>query len=385
MTTVDSVALRARTAVAVVFVANGLAFSSIFARTPALREAFGLSPGGLGLLLLCISAGAVGGLPLSGAVVHRVGAARAVLAGTVAAGLGTVGLVTALAGGGLGVAAAALVLVGIGAGVWDVSMNVEGAAVERALDRAFMPRLHAGFSIGAVAGAALAAACAGLGVPYAAQLAATAVLATGAVLVAVRAFLPATDGRGTRHGRLRDTWREPRTLLLGLLVLSFAFGEGSAYDWLAVALVDGHGAGQAAGAVGYGLFVAAMTGVRLIGGRLLDRWGRVAGLRLSAVVAVTGLLAVVLGDGPGWALGGAVAWGAGIALGFPVGMSAAADDPARAAVRVSVVSSIAYTAFLAGPPLIGALADRVGVLRALLVVLAALVVALLTAGAAHRR
>jgi cyanate permease len=83
------------------------------------------------------------------------------------------------------------------------------------------------------------------------------------------------------------------------------------------------------------------------------------------------------------ALAGAVLWGIGAALGFPVGMSAASDEPERAAARVSVVSSIGYTAFLAGPPLIGFLAGATGYLRALLVVLVLMVVSMLAVGAAR--
>jgi cyanate permease len=92
---------------------------------------------------------------------------------------------------------------------------------------------------------------------------------------------------------------------------------------------------------------------------------------------------VIVGGSVPVALAGALLWGIGASLGFPVGMSAAADDPTRAAVRVSVVSSIGYTAFLAGPPLIGLLAEDVGILRALFVVLGALVLGLLAAGAAR--
>ncbi|MGQ0577139.1 MAG: MFS transporter [Pseudonocardia sp.] len=374
---------RARAAVAVVFVANGVAFASIFARTPALRDTFALSPAQLGLLLLCLSGGAVVGLPLSGVVVHRVGPARAV---AVAAGVSCTGmavLAAALLTGGVAAAGAALVLVGLGTGIWDVAMNVEGAAVERHLARSFMPRLHAGFSVGAVGGAGVAAACAALRVPFAAQLLGVAVGVAVVVLVAVRSFLPAAPEPPGREGGVLAAWREPRTVLLGLLVLAFAFTEGSAYDWIAVALVDGHGAAEAVGAAGYGVFVTAMTVVRLVGGALLARFGRVPVLRVSAAVAVAGLLVVVFGPGTGAALAGAALWGAGAALGFPVGMSAASDDPGRAAPRVSVVSSIGYTAFLAGPPLIGLLAERDGVLRGLLVVLAALLVAVLAAGAAR--
>ena len=158
---------------------------------------------------------------------------------------------------------------------------------------------------------------------------------------------------------LRAAWREPRTLLVGLLVLCFAFTEGTANDWLAVALVDGHGTSEAVGALGFACFVVAMTASRTVGGPLLERYGRPVVLRATAAVALVGLLLVVLARPLPLVLAGALLWGAGAALGFPVGMCAAADDPHGAAVRVSVVSSVGYTAFLAGPPLVGLLAEPV--------------------------
>jgi fucose permease len=247
-----------------------------------------------------------------------------------------------------------------------------------------MPRLHAGFSLGTVAGALLGAGAAALGFPLPAQLVLTAVLALAAVAVATRSFLPAEPAAEDAHrggSGVGRAWREPRTLLVGVLTLAFAFTEGSANDWLAVALVDGHGIAESTAAVGFAVFVAAMTAFRMVGGALLDRFGRVAVLRAGGVTALLGLLLFVTAPGLPFALTGAVLWGAGAALGFPVGMSAAADDPARAAARVSVVSSIAYTAFLAGPPLIGFVAEVTGVLQALLVVLVVLAVGLLAAGA----
>jgi fucose permease len=375
---------RARTAVAIAFVAAGLAFSSFIARTPALRDALGLSTAQLGLLLLCMSGGAVAGLPLSGPIVHRLGPARAVLGGalsmTLGLGLLAVGMSTAI----VPLAAIGLVFAGLGTGVWDVAMNVEGAEVERRLGRSLMPRLHAGFSLGTVAGAAIAAASAAVGISLPVQLIGVVVLLPIVVTAAVRRFLPAqvaTPDKAASGSGVLAAWREPRTLVVGLLVLAFAFTEGSANDWIAVAMVDGYGAGETLGAVAFGFFVAAMTLGRMVGGAALERYGRVPVLRATAVIALAGLLLFLLGGSTPVALGGALLWGVGASLGFPVGMSAAADDPARAAARVSVVSSIGYTAFIAGPPLIGLLAENAGILRGLFVVLGALLLGLLAAGA----
>jgi MFS family permease len=180
-----------------------------------------------------------------------------------------------------------------------------------------------------------------------------------------------------------DGWGNSRTLLIGLMVLAFAFTEGAANDWMAVAVVDGFGSSEAVGAIGFGCFVVAMTTARLFGGSALDRWGRVPVLRVSALVAAAGLLLVITAPILVLVMAGALLWGAGTALGFPTGISAGADDVPRAAIHVSVVSSIGYTAFLAGPPLVGFMGDAFGIRHALYVVLAALVLALVTSGRAR--
>jgi fucose permease len=381
---VDQALLRARNAVVVTFATSGIAFASFASRTPAVREALGLTTAQLGLLLLCMSAGSVAGLPLSGPIVHRFGTAVGVLGGAITLGIGLGLTALGLGGGAVAPAAGGLVLVGLGIGVWDVSMNVEGADVERRLGRSLMPRLHAAFSLGTVAGAGVGTATAAAAIPIAAQVGAIAVLSPLLMIWSTRRFLAraaATPEQEAKGSGVLAAWREPRTLLVGLLVLAFAFTEGSANDWIAVALVDGHGSSETIGAVAFGLFVAAMTAGRLAGGTLLERFGRVGVLRATAVCALVGLLLVLVGGSTAVALVGALFWGVGASLGFPVGMSAAADDPARAAVRVSVVSSIGYTAFLAGPPLIGLLAEHDGILAALFVVVGALVLGLLASGA----
>jgi MFS family permease len=156
-----------------------------------------------------------------------------------------------------------------------------------------------------------------------------------------------------------------------------------ANDWLAVGLVDGYDVPAWLGASGFALFVAAMTTGRVTGTVLLDRFGRLRVLWGSMVLAGAGVLLVVYGGMLALVAVGVVLWGVGASLGFPVGMSAAADDPVHAAARVSVVSTVGYAAFLAGPPLLGFLGDHVGVLHALLVVAVLLVPATLTVPAAR--
>ena len=380
---------RARTAVATAFVVNGLVFASVIARTPSLRDTLGLSPAQLGLLLLCVSTGAIAGLPLSGPIVQRFGPGRAVLGGSFSVALGLAGLGVGLVAASVAIVAPSLVLVGLGMGVWDVAMNVQGADVERHLDRALMPRLHGMFSIGSVVGAGVGALSAAVGVPLAVQVLVMAVVAPVSMAWAVRRFLPRheaePDEERPPRARALTAWREPRTLVVGLMVLGFAFTEGSANDWMAVVMVDGYGTSETIGAIGFGVFVTAMTIARFAGSAALARFGRVATLRGTAALGLAGLLLVLLGGSVPVAMVGALLWGMGAALGFPVGMSAAADDESHAAVRVSVVSSIGYTAFLAGPPLIGLLAQDSGILRGLFVVVGALTLGLVAAGAARPR
>ncbi|MDV3223489.1 MFS transporter, partial [Intrasporangium sp.] len=380
----------ARNAVFTAFGINGAAFAAFASRVPDIKHELGLTAGELGLTLFSLSVGAVIGLPLSGWFVHRFGAARTTLGAAVVQGLGLVlvGLgVTTLTS--RGIAMAGLVLVGMGSGVFDVAMNLEGASVERLLRRSIMPHFHAAFSGGTVVSALVGAGLSYLHVPVLAHLAGTAALLLAITPWFLRAFLPRAaeddphgDGphgdepqAGRGKAGIAAAWREPRTLLIGVVVCAAAFTEGTANDWIGVALSDGYDLPRWAGVLGFAVFLTAMTTGRILGTRLLDRRGRVPVLRVLLVAAVVGSVLVVFG-GPVLAFIGAAVWGLGASLGFPVGMSAAADEPRRAPARMSVVSTIGYTAFLGGPPLLGFLGDHVGVLRSLLVVGAMAAVAL---------
>jgi MFS family permease len=211
-----------------------------------------------------------------------------------------------------------------------------------------------------------------------------AVLIAVAIPLSTRSFLPArveADHDQREKSRPLNAWTEPRTLLIGLFVLTMAFAEGTANDWIGVAAIDGYGATAALGSLAYGIFVASMTIGRWFGMHILDRFGRVPVLRTSVAIALAGVLIVVYGPNLATAMAGTVLWGLGTALGFPAGMSAAADEPRYAPGRVSVVATIGYVAFLAGPPLVGFLGNTAGVLRALTVTAGMLGIGLLLVGA----
>ena len=238
----DPVGDRAARAVFVAFFGSGVAFASWASRIPQVRDALGLEPGALGLVLLALAVGSVIALPVAGVVVTRLGPARTILAMSV---LLAVGLATVAIGHSHGVppVVAGLFLMGFGNGTWDVAMNVAGAEVEQRQGRSIMSRFHAGFSLGTVAGALLGSALVALHVGVDPPLTAVAVVIAVAVPISCAASCPwpheaRRGAAGARHPL--KAWTEPRTLLIGLFVLTMAFTEGTGNDWLGVAVIDGY-------------------------------------------------------------------------------------------------------------------------------------------------
>jgi fucose permease len=381
-----------RNALFVVFLINGLGFSTWLARVPAIRDGLGLTTAEVAALLFTGALGAVSGLAFSSHIIAWVGQRNTIVF------FGLLGL-TGLMGIGWGSTAfssytltlVAIIAAGAGNGIADVAMNVEGASVERALSRNVMPWFHAFWSLGTVTGAGLAALASFVGIGLAAHASAIGLILT-ALLLLVSRFLSDDSESGVAEENSQTTlrerlavWKEPRTIAIGLIALGMAFAEGSANDWLALAMVDGRDVSNATGALWFGLFTAGMMTGRIGGVWVLDRFGRVPVLQGSAVLAVGGLAMVILIPQLGLSAVGTILWGIGSSLGFPVAMSAAADNPRGSAARVSAVATLAYGAFLIGPPLIGGIGSQVGLLVALWAVVVMVVVSLLASPAATPR
>ena len=379
-----------RNALFVVFMINGLGFSTWLARVPAIRDGLDISTAEVAALLFTGALGAVSGLVFSSHIIAWIGQRNTILF------FGLLGLV-GLAGIGIGsswvssyaLTVIAIICAGAGNGIADVAMNVEGAAVEKAVSRNIMPWFHAFWSLGTVTGAGLSALMSFLVVGIAPHTIAMALVMAPVLWIVSRVV---TDDRGsvseggvsqksTLADRLR-VWKEPRTLAIGIIALGMAFAEGSANDWLALAIVDGRDQTNAVGALWFGFFTLGMMTGRIGGVYLLDKFGRVPVLQWSAAMAIAGLALVILVEQPVLSGLGALMWGLGSSLGFPVGMSAAADNPEGSAARVSAVATVAYGAFLIGPPLIGGLGESIGILAALWVVVGVIVLAFFTAPAA---
>jgi MFS family permease len=388
-----------RNAVFAVFILSGLAMATWVARIPGVRDdlRLGTDPSAVGLLILGMSAGAILGLVSSSPALVRFGPHKGMFGSLViaAAGMALLGLgSTALHS--VPVVAVGLILLGFGNGMLDVMMNVEGTAVEREIGKTLMPLMHACFSLGTVIGAGIGAAAAAMHIAVAWHLLAIAVVLVAGIAIAIR-FIPREADLGDDAAekphvafgeRLRaaaSVWADWRLIVIGIVMLGMAFGEGSANDWISLAVVDGHDQSNSTGAVVFGVFVTAMTIGRVAGGPVVDRIGRVNAIRITAGMGVIGLLLFILG-GPMWVVViGTLLWGLGVSLGFPLGMSAAADGAGNPAARVSAVAIIGYCAFLVGPPVIGFLGKEFGLLNALYLVLMLLLASFLAAPAVRPR
>ncbi|MFC8681791.1 MFS transporter [Microbacterium ureisolvens] len=381
-----------RTAIFAIFFVTGLGFASWASRLPAVKNDLGINDLQIGILLFVSGAASIVGLSLANVIVVRWGARRGMVAtiitfsvGVLVVGVG-VQLVESYA-----VTAVGLGLMGIGMAATDVMMNVEAAAVEQAFERTLMPLFHAFFSIGTVVGAGIGVAMAAWQIGVFWHLGAIGVLVLAAGLLALR-LVPSreivhddpatTTSRRQRVAEALAVWRDPRTYAIGAIMLGMAFAEGSANDWLTIAMVDGHAQTEAVGAVALTVFSVAMTVFRILGGPLVDRIGRVWTLRILAAAAAVGLVLFILAPSLPIAFIGVALWGAGASLGFPLGMSAAADDPAKAAASVSAAATIGYLAFLCGPPILGWISHQIGILPTLWIIVGLIVMSGLASGAA---
>jgi MFS family permease len=359
------------------FVSLGMMITTLLSRLPSIRDELGVTKGQLSFLLITGAVGALVALMLTGWAVARFGTRRLHVWSSISYAVAFVG-VGVSSHLGLPMAFALFQLVATFSFAFtNVAINAEAALTERLIGRKIMPHFHAGFAIGMATGIAVGGLASMFGVPpiYHFAVVAGVLLAARLVLIPIAV----TDGRpldlpeGARLGgpfaMAQAEFRDPRILMIGAIVFAASMTEGTAAQWIAISGVDDFGRSESTGDLMYWIFVVSIIGVRLIGPRLLERFGRVAVLRVSAGTAVAGILTFAFT--PWFALVpvALVLWGAGAALGFPIGFSAAADERSRAAARVAAVSSFATVAGLVIPAAIGHLADATTTRHALLLVI----------------
>ncbi len=400
MTTVAPVApsttdRRARLAVSALFLTNGALFMNLAPRWPEVQASLGLRNATFGLSVAAFPLGAVLAGLAAGALVRRFGSARVAVVGTTGVGVGV--LLAGHAPSAPLLAAALLVGGGLDA-VTDVAQNAHGLRVQRRYGRSIINSLHALWSIGAVIGGLMATGAVTLGIPLGTHLAVSAVLFALVAVAALRWCLPGRDGEAadgvtaTAPEQVQEVASAPRGVgvarrtrwLLAALVLVAMSGtlvEDAGITWAAIYLSGSLGATASVAALGFVALVAAQTVGRLVGDRLVDRFGQRAVARAGGLVAGVGMgLALAFPSVPGTVAGFAAA-GLGVATLVPAAMHEADELPGlRPGTGLTVVSWLMRLGFLLSPPVVGAVADAVGLRTGLLVVPVAGMAVVLLAG-----
>jgi MFS family permease len=365
-----------RAAVAAAFLIHSTVSGTWAPRLPAIKESLGLSDGELGTALVGLAIGLLAGTRAAGAPVDRFGSRPVMRVGfpLLAATL----LLPGLADSAVALFLALLVL-GVASGALDVAMNAQGIEVERHLGRPILSGLHGLWSVGLGLGAGVAALAAALDVDPLEHFAVVAAVLALASLVFLRGLLPAREHVRAEASeddeRVTVRWTLP-LVLLGMIAFCSFVGEGSASDWSAVYMTQELGASQALGAVAFAAFAVTMAAARFAADPLRTRLGNLRLVRGGSLIAAGGLGLGLLIHEPAAGIAGFALLGLGLAPVVPIAFSAAGGlDPRATGRLVGRVATIGYVGSVAGPIMIGWLAEATSLRTSLgLVVLLSLVI-----------
>ncbi|MEV6582047.1 MFS transporter [Streptomyces sp. NPDC051582] len=344
---------HARFAIAAVFCTHGAVTGSFATRIPWIQDHAQLGSGTLGLALAFPALGAAVAMPLAGRINHRFGA-RAALRWLLV--LWTLSLILPSFAPNLATLCFALFVYGASAGMADVAMNALGVETENRLGRSIMSSLHGMWSVGALIGSAAGTLAAHAGADARLHHLIAALALTAAGLAAVRGVLDlrsAPDAEAPPHFAL-----PPKSaLLIGAIGFCAVFAEGASMDWSAVYLRDVLDTDAGLAAACTTAFALTMALARLVGDRVVDRFGAVRTVRAGGVLATAGGVLVVVAGNPAAAIAGFGLIGLGIAVVVPLAFAAAARSGPAPAQAIAGVATITYTSGLVAPSAIGAVAD----------------------------
>jgi MFS family permease len=350
-------------AVTLMFAVNGAVIGGYAASLPSLRDKLDFDATQIAIILFCAGVAAILAMQIGGRLADAIGAREITLAAMpfLIAGMITVGLAP-----GFGVVIVGAVLLGLGNGAMDVAMNAIGVQVETALRRPIMSFFHAFWSIGNFVGAgAVLLLAALLGLRGGAIVTPLTILIAVLTLVVLVILLKITPEAavvehtvdGVKSGIPKAAW------ILGVMALAFGLSEGTAADWSSIHVTDVANVDPTTGALGLVVVSAFMVVIRLLGDRLVMRFGRRAVVRFGGLCAALGYATVTLVSGLpllllGWAL-----------VGFGVGMIApqvyAVAGHIGGGRVLAVVVTFGYAAFLIGPAFMGFLVNQVGIHHAM--------------------
>ena len=339
------------------------------AHIPSVKARYAISEATLSMVLLAVAVGAVLSLFVAGRMVGWLGARNAsVFAGLVMCLM----LGVVLEYPNVAALLPAMLILGASMSLFDVSINTEGSELESLSDRAIMSNLHAMFSVGGMLGAALASYMLGADVPPRLQLFGVCGGIAIIVFIASRGMLDTHAPSGEEGGEAHFAWPKGLLLIIGLLIFAGMTAEGVMYDWSVLYLKQDVGMPQAEAALGYATFSAAVALSRFGGDFLRSRYSERALLRFGASMAAVAM-AVVLFAANAWvAFIGFALVGAGLAPVAPILFNAATRVPGVSrAAAIASVTSIGYSGFMIGPPLIGGIASATSLTAALFVLVVA--------------
>ena len=352
-------------AVTLMFLANGTVIGGYGGSLPSLRDKLGIDATHIAIMLFCAGAAAILAMQIGGRLADALGAREITLAALplLIAGMITIGLADNFA-----IAIIGVVLIGLGNGAMDVSMNAIGVQVEAARQRPIMSFFHAFWSIGTFIGAgAVLLLAALLGLHGAAIVTPVSIFVAVATALALGVLFKITPKAAGVHHTV-DGVKTPipkAAWILGIMALAFGLSEGTATDWSSLHVTDVAGVDPTTGALGLITVSAFMVIIRLLGDRLVTRFGRRTVVRFGALFAAIGYLMVTLVSSlpmlvVGWAL-----------VGFGVGMIApqvyAVAGHIGGGRVLAVVVTFGYAAFLLGPAFMGFLVNHVGIHHAMAV------------------
>ena len=371
-------------AVSVVFFVNGFILAHWVARIPAVAGRLGLGEGQVGVVLLGMAVGALVAFPVAGRLITAFGS-RSV---TVAFGLAYALAMPLLAlAPSLPLLFGALVLFGAANGGMDVAMNAQGVEVERGVSRPILGSLHGFFSLGGFAGAALGGGVAALGLAPLAHFGLVAIVSLVSVLATARALTPDAPWEEDKKEEGAPAFSLPPRALWGLGAVAFcaAVGEGAMADWSALYLSGSLATSAGTAALGYAVFSLAMLAGRFAGDPMVARFGAVAMVRAGGLVAVLGLGLGLLVNTPSAAMVGFGAVGLGLSVVAPLVYGTAGNHPSiPRGPAVAAVATMGYSGFLAGPPVLGFVAQASSLRLALAAVVVLGAAMVLLSGAVRR-
>jgi len=358
----------------------GMGVAALFARMPEVKAALNVNSSELGVVLLIGALGSLVTLLFAGKFVARFGTKPVLITGYIISVISLTSATASIVNHSLPLTMIFLFVAFAGYAASDVAVNVDGSAIEQQMNRSVLPRMHAAYSLGSFVGAGLGTLFVTLNISLLMQIAAISFFAILIPFLTVKA-IPNHTGQDLHHKDKTvektesiNPLKNPTVILLGFGILGITLTEGAGNDWMALSFKEGIGTSATNAGLAFVIFQVGMTTTRFFGGRFVDKFGRRRMLEVLALGGVVGLLLVILSHNVylGWI--GCALWGMGVALGFPLFLSAAGEGK-NAAKQVSMVATFGYTAFLVGPPALGLLAETIGILNMLYVLVGGLAMA----------